>query len=385
MLEDSEDKLVSSLDKNRRALLAEVLRFRNTLEETGRQLNTIEDDVVLDIDKVLNRVPFAKDKIVLRRVKGTTQIYSDRTDSFYSTYLTATGIGEASNTSATKLESMKLGGKELLNNSLVQPAGPNQVEVRLPSDEVNTLFKELEVANIPVEIQLSYSKKGKERDRITHKFWMFLHPKIAGNVVIAVTGPEYEWVESGVFSFDQKGRNNHCNGDCDKDDKGDWPIGYDPTKDWYRRDVKGFRAPPNKEGDIKLVKASIKLDEGGKPDHDWDVSAQIENNGKTLAGGWKPRTHPNQYVISATKLRYSVKNPNAEFDKKEFDYEYGKIYSYQTKKDANSPTVKARFFAGANLEELMNTETILGNRLEVLEIKESGDFRTYSFRFLPRD
>ena len=376
MLKDSEDKLVRNIDKNRRTALAELLRFRKQVADSSRQLNTIEDNFALDIDKVVNKIPFVNDRVVVRGVAGVTHVFSDNEEHYYSVRITATGIGETSNESETLVKSVRLNGNDVLNKSLVQPIGANQIELRLPAQEVNGLFLSKKVANVRTEVELAYAKKGKEKDRLSHKFWLFLHPKVAGTVKIAVTGPEFEWVENGVFSFTQLGKNNHCNGDCDKDDKGDWPIAYDPPKDWYRRDVPGYRAPPNKEGDIKLIDAKIRLDEGQSPNHDWSVTAQIENGGKTLAGGWKPRTRKNNYIISATQMRYSVKNPNTQFDEKEFQFEYGKIYDYQTKIESNSPKVSARFFAGTKLEEVMNAETTLGSRLEVIEIKESGDFVT---------
>ena len=94
-------KVTSSLSNDRKALVQAVFEMSQKLEKGQEGIINIQDDVSINLDEIINRVPLLKDRLTIQRIKGIQHLKSSVPN--YYLEFTGSGIGIPQNNRQAKI------------------------------------------------------------------------------------------------------------------------------------------------------------------------------------------------------------------------------------------------------------------------------------------
>lgn len=330
-LGDQLDKTISDLDDTVKASLGQVEGLQLALENKTDQVTDAFDDLSLDIAEVLGDTILAEHSFVLKRIDGVAQLYRETDD--YHLEL----IGSSFGSSSVELSKIALDGIDVTDQILKNPVSQHRIALTIKGEQLNAFFdlrddlSQQVIKTIPIEFSLSrfsgapwwrFWNQDEDETEITHEIHLYLIPPFAGDVNLSYLGEKFDWVDNGVFDFTHTSAGNHCQGDCDTDDRGDWPISQHgaPTKE--QRCVVQRRATPLRLGDEYLVTPRVS---GGPGSHN-ETEFSITEGGHCLFFRVVSFTHAGVYTVKANKRTY-VKFPDPiELGEEKLPVAFGQTY-----------------------------------------------------------
>jgi len=143
-LHDELNQNVDRLDQQKVSVLKEIDSSLTQISNDISRVSEMQDDLVLDIDGVLNRVPFLKDVKTIRRIWGASQYY--RPNGIYIVTL----HGNIFDTGAGAPD-VTVGGRHLSAPPIVQP--PYDVRLEIPASMLNDRFQDRKLTQVPVVVK----------------------------------------------------------------------------------------------------------------------------------------------------------------------------------------------------------------------------------------
>lgn len=329
-LADQLDKTVSDLDETVKASLGQVEGMQLALENGTTDLTDAFDDLSLDVAEILGGTILAKHSFVLKRIEGVAQLY--RKNENYVVNL----LGSSFGSSRVELTKVSLNALDVTNDVLQNAKSQHRVSLTIPKEQLNSLFDlnenplEQVIKTVPLELSLTRFSdapfwriwnRDEDQKGIVHTVHMYLIPPVAGSVDLSYLGESFDWVETGVFEFVHTSAGNHCQGDCDTDDRGDWPISQHGASTIEQRCVTQRRATPLREGDEYLYSA---LHKGG-PSYN-AATVNIIEGGHCLFFNVSSRTHAHTYTVQASKRTYLKLPDPVELGAESISVAFGQTY-----------------------------------------------------------
>src|ERR1035438_3088358 len=121
------------LDQEKVSVLKEIDSSLNQVTKNIGQVSQMQDDLVLDVDSTLNRIPFLKDVRTVRRIWGASQYY--RPNGIY----IVTIHGNIFDSSA-EVPTVTVGGRPLTTTPIVH--NPYDCTLEISSTLLNDLFQD---------------------------------------------------------------------------------------------------------------------------------------------------------------------------------------------------------------------------------------------------
>lgn len=312
-LGDQLDRTVSDLDDTVKASLGQVEGLQLALENKTDQVTDAFDDLSLDIAEILGDTILAEHSFVLKRINGIAQLYRETGD--YDLEL----IGSSFGSSSVELTKIVLDGNDLTDDVLQNSVSQHRVTLSIKGEQINSLFDlsddpaQQVIKTVPIAFSLTrFSEapwwrlwsRDDDQTEITHEVHLYLIPPFAGQVNLSYLGEGFEWADNGVFDFTHTSAGNHCQGDCDTDDRGDWPINQHGAPSQQEACVTQRRQTPLREGDEYLTAAR----HSGGPGFN-STETRITQGGHCLFFRVNSRTHAHAYSVQADKKKW-VKLPD---------------------------------------------------------------------------
>jgi hypothetical protein len=144
---------------------SQIDNYLQALGQAQDELLQLEDMAYLDISSIVNSIPFLKDRLFIRSIKGYTQAY--RAEGYYTIAL----VGNAFDTNAA-IE-VSIDGKALPATS-IQQKRQYETAFTIPSKQLNSYFNDLEIGRVNVEIRASMEKKP---NFFNYRFQLLLLPR----------------------------------------------------------------------------------------------------------------------------------------------------------------------------------------------------------------
>jgi len=169
-LNEQEDRL----GEQEQMILGTIKQGLAQLHAEINQAGQLKDEIVLDVDDTLSRLPFTKSTPLIQRINGATQYYRDhglyRVEVLNNFIATAGDIPRVSIEAKGKEVDPKTGMEtkikvqRILENLVILP--PHKLVITLASEEINDQFKDDQLAEIPVTIS------AKVQNRLHfYQFW----------------------------------------------------------------------------------------------------------------------------------------------------------------------------------------------------------------------
>jgi hypothetical protein len=143
-LHDESNEQWDHLDQQKISVLKEMDSSLTQISNDIGQVSQMQDDLVLDIDGTLNRIPFLKDVRTVRRIWGASQYY--RPNGIYIVTLHGNIFDVGGGT-----PSVTIGGRPLSTTPIVSP--PYDVRLEIPASLINDRFQDRKVTQIPVVVK----------------------------------------------------------------------------------------------------------------------------------------------------------------------------------------------------------------------------------------
>jgi hypothetical protein len=329
-LGDQLDKTVSDLDAIVKASLGQVEGLQLALENKTDQVTDAFDDLSLDIAEILGDTILAEHSFVLQRIDGVAQLYSEA--DYYNLDLLGSSFGIRS----VELTKIVLDGSDVTDDIFKNSVSQHRITLIIKGEQLNALFdlsddpSQQVIKTVPIEFSLTRSSEAPwwriwSRDddqiEIIHQVYLYLIPPFAGEVNLNYLGEGFEWADNGVFDFTHTSAGNHCQGACDTDDRGDWPISQHGASSQQQTCVTQRRETPLREGDEYLTAAR----HGGGPGFN-PTEVRITQGGHCLFFRVISRTHAHAYSVLADKKKW-VKLPDPiELGAESLSVAFGKTY-----------------------------------------------------------
>lgn len=132
-----------NLDSQKISILRELDASTQRIEKLGKQVESIQDAIVLDIDSQISRLPFAHSTPVIRRVEGGTQYF--KKSGLYRVTFTSNLVALAPPGSIT----VTIGGKPVPPEAVnVKP--PYSIAVMIPTTSIK--FDKDKLLYVPIEL-----------------------------------------------------------------------------------------------------------------------------------------------------------------------------------------------------------------------------------------
>lgn len=196
LLDDQRNALIKDLSPEIQNVFSILNSTTEKAERGIADIKRLEEYMNLDVQEILNRLPFVKDKdFYISSVSPLTLAQKDGGD-----YLvTVRGIGFGYDESDRRYKTRVIvAGKELAATAIARPR-QHELVLRLPSDQLVGLFDERKPALAPVKLVTEISKKrvlwGSWK-RYEMAFDLLLFPKLMGELTVSETitvrtlGPE---------------------------------------------------------------------------------------------------------------------------------------------------------------------------------------------------
>jgi hypothetical protein len=132
------------LDAQKVSVLKEIDSSLTPVEKDIGRVSQMQDDLVLDVDSTLNRIPFLKDVKTIRRIWGASQYY--RPNGIYLVTLHG-NIFDA----GAGAPDVYIGGRHLSTPPSVRP--PYDVTLEIPANLLNDRFQDRKITQIPVTVK----------------------------------------------------------------------------------------------------------------------------------------------------------------------------------------------------------------------------------------
>jgi hypothetical protein len=192
---DELGKKLASASLQARAMLIELQRWRDSVNELNDKLVSLEDLVALDLEDI---IPFSE-HLAIRRIRGGVFIKND--PSTYVISITGPHFGGDVAGVVTafdvSLNDVKLGTPDL------KP--PIDAIFTVKEEVLRELFKDDQLVILPLTIHVKRSQPrfmhfGWSTQEITLPYKVSLLPKYAGTVTITSEYPKYEWQSRGAIN-----------------------------------------------------------------------------------------------------------------------------------------------------------------------------------------
>jgi hypothetical protein len=139
------------LDAEKISLLQQLNSSLDQISQDIGKVSQMQDDLVLDVDSTLNRIPFLKDVKTIRRIWGASQYY--RPNGIY--IITIHGNIFDSGAGAPDVS---IGGRPLSTPPIMSP--PYDVKLEIPANQINDRFQDRKVTQIPVTLKQKVSNRN---------------------------------------------------------------------------------------------------------------------------------------------------------------------------------------------------------------------------------
>jgi len=139
------------LDAEKVSVLTQINSSLDQVTQDIGKVSEMQDDLVLDVDSTLNRVPFLKDVKTIRRIWGASQYY--RPNGIY----VVTIHGNIFDSGAGAPD-VNIGGRQLSNAPIVSP--PYDVKLEIPANLLNDRFQDRKMTHIPVTLKQRVSNRN---------------------------------------------------------------------------------------------------------------------------------------------------------------------------------------------------------------------------------
>lgn len=195
-LGDTLQVAMGSLSREDRALLANLDRFRRTVEEIRPTAFDLKDALVLDVTNVLEGLPLVKYDFFLQRIDGIVQLRRDGGE--YRLRFWGKNLGPQSGRSASTVKHLWIDGKEVPFR--VNRTQANVSEVWIGSQALEKLFAahDLRVVEAKVGIEALHTHRkwigsSQAVEETAFPFYISLMPQYYGHVKVTYYRPVYEW------------------------------------------------------------------------------------------------------------------------------------------------------------------------------------------------
>lgn len=150
-LHDELGKQWDTLDQEKVSVLKEIDSSLDKIRSDLGQVSRMQDDLVLDVDSTLNKIPFLKETKTIRRIWGASQYY--RPNGIY----VVTLHGNIFDAAAGGPDVM-VGGRHLTVLPIVQP--PYDVRLEIPASLINDRFQDRKIVQVPIVIKQKVSNRS---------------------------------------------------------------------------------------------------------------------------------------------------------------------------------------------------------------------------------
>lgn len=361
--------LVKDLDKSIQKALGEVHKLTESLNSLPPTLRSVEDDLYLDLQSTLGNIPFIKSPYVLRQVKGLNQVKLRKTP--YEVTLVGTGFGQVTDKRQTEITSFKVNSEDLSESIEIKSRIGNSLNLEIKNDALAPFFKDrLSFAKVNMVVS-SQVRKGNDEwkvdKEIPYEFRLYLHPRMAAELVAFGEGEKFDFVEDGLFCHNFESLNNNCTGSCDKSKN--FPMGRDYT--YYGEvEVPNFKSkPPYEVGNHKLTtqgKSLVHL--SGPNTHQNNLDARVIENGRKLAFSFNVWTRPVKYKLCTQKQTYQSTG-YAPYEVK-IQVPYEDTFKIRLPKDPKLNQFKLILPSGKRINDVVEeNRTYLDGRFRILTIE----------------
>ena len=143
-LHDELGKQWDTLDQQKVSVLKAMDSSLDKLHSAIGQVSRMQDDLVLDVDSTLNKIPFLKETKTIRRIWGASQYF--RPNGIYIVTIHGNIFDAAAGS-----PDVTIGGRRLTTPPIVQP--PYDVRLEIPATLLNDRFRDRKVTQVPVIIK----------------------------------------------------------------------------------------------------------------------------------------------------------------------------------------------------------------------------------------
>ncbi|MGJ8670942.1 MAG: hypothetical protein ACSHXK_15765 [Oceanococcus sp.] len=307
-LGDQLDKTVGDLDNTVKAALGQVEGLQMALEGGTSDLTQAFDDLSLDVAEIVGNTIFSKYAFVLKRIEGVSHLYQKSND--YVVELVGSGFGSAS----VDLSKVVLNSVDFTDNVVVNSTAQHRVSILFNPEKFNEFFDLnddpalQQIKTVPLALSLTRStdapwwrvwNRDDEQETVDHKVYLYLIPPVAGQVDLSFLGEAFEWTDTGVLEFGHTSLGNHCQGDCDTDDRGDWSISQHGAPTQEQRCVTQRRGNPLRVNDEYLHLPRHLGGPGFNP-----TEVRLVESEHCLFFRVLSRTHSHAYTVQANRRTY---------------------------------------------------------------------------------
>lgn len=300
------DRKVNRLDHDVALLVDSVHLASRRVSEGTTTLTTLEDEVQLDLEAALNRLPGylgGGDRYLFTRVQGIQLL--PKSAGNYTVQVRGTNFGFDQQRRAARVVSFRIGDVDLTEQITQRAVGEHVRSISFSAEALQPLFQadRLNVVDAHVEMAVYEVRDGTPRtDRdpkatIATTFGMYLYSNNAGSLRVLGNEQEWGWVPGGEWSFTWNAPSNHCSSDCDDPDS--FPLGGP----W--RGVSTTAQMPNyyssgtpREGQCRPTGAT-RYEVVGSGHMHRGVSTSV--SGPTLRIALETNSHSVQFQVYATK------------------------------------------------------------------------------------
>lgn len=161
LFEDQKTKALKDLDEEKRQIMLGLAQIVVTANDLADRAYTLKDTTALDTRSILGNLPFVKERLVLQRIDGLSQLSHDGD---YKLRVIGSYVGLPGDGHATAL-SLTVGNKTI-GGLRVDPKEIHVAELSIPNSALEGLFKDREIAFVPATLNIE--------QQFTEPLWGFL-------------------------------------------------------------------------------------------------------------------------------------------------------------------------------------------------------------------
>jgi len=375
---ESAEKVCKSLSNDRKAIVQQVYEFAQELEKLEDLSVTIEDNVALDLDLLVDRVPFLKDRKTIRRLDGIQQLKSERP--YYAIEITGSGIGIPQSDRAATIRTLSISETNVISSCKIEPIDIHRVRIKIPNAVLDQHFEtdQLAVVKCGIDVGWKNPETGKLLENIKFPFAVYLYAKIAGVVDVNGERETFGWKSAGFFTQTGSSPNNHCSGDCDDADSYPTKNKNHPfSKTWSIPDFN--RSPPYQEGNMRLVKAGSFIKQTTNAPVSAAISISKDGSSMTMSGTTN--------TVSAT---FQVNGATERFSRMEVESvassvpaEFGSVMKIRLPVGTKASLLKFKTSWGDTQQHTLIQSGNIGKYLRVTGFSQVGDEDVYTIEVFP--
>lgn len=342
ILGDEIDKSINRLSEEKRQLLVDLDEKTDRLERGIVDFQSISDTASLDLRSILGDSWFSKNRLVMQRMRGLTQVQGATRPII----LTGSYIGTSGSDHKSEV-TVSVQGKIIHTQN--SPQSLHELRIGIAPEILQAYFLSNVESFVPIKFHVNQEFRkcklfvfcaweSRSYDVGAH---LILFPKYAGDIKVSVQSRKYGWKNTGNLIARRTGGSNHCESGC---------RGHQGTTYGVSVDVSGGVKSNQISGDQKIIQVISCKCVSGECGYDVFNGTSINSRATSASCNWSGRSHPSTWEIVAKIQTWGVIDAPVTYS--EHALRFGELTEIKTPEYSTTVRITGELLTGGKIDLL---------------------------------